>query len=852
MTSRPPAPAVVLALFFASGSTALVYEVVWLRKLVTIFGSTLFATSAILSTFMAGLALGALVAGRMLDRRSVRPLFVYGVLEIAIGLYALCVPWLLSGLTPVLKALWEAGARDSFLLLSAAKFALIGVVLLPPTVLMGASLPVLARQIADDPPRIGGQVGVLYAVNTFGAVTGTLLAGFVAIPAIGMRSTLFAAAALNLAIGTGACLIAGGASASTAAPRGGGETGTPATSTGRLRLALVVIALSGFAALALEVAWTRGLGLVFGSSVYAFSLMLVAFLTGLAAGGATFSAWLRRRPAVDPAALLAVLLASAGVLAYATAFAFQKLPLIFAQAYFTWRPPTVGWFAIQLLLSLMVMFPATAALGGIFPVVLQLHARSLDRVSGAVGTVYAANTLGTILGAVAAGFFLIPFLGVRNTVVAIAAVEVGLGLVVAGCVVTAGIAKRTALMVPMILGLVAILSIRPEWNVLLMNSGVYFNLQDLPAGSTWRDFQRYTQEKTVALYAREGLTAAVLVADQPAYRNRYLAVNGKVEASTGADMETQLMAAHLPLLLHPDPASMLIVGLASGITVGAAAAHPVERIRVVEVERAMIPAARLFSEWNGDVLDDARVEVSINDARTDLEFNPETYDVITSEPSNPWMTVASNLFTEDFFALARTRLKPDGIFCQWLQTYCLPTDDLRAVISAFRSAFPHVWLFETFEGTDLLLLGSARPLTLDLDRMDARIAELRVRMDLARIDVASAADVLPLFRLGGAEVDSVIAGASRNTDDNAKVEFSAARALYLDTLEANVAYLERFAADPLGYVMAGPDPPGDPDRLRLELARAWARRGNRKRAEDEVAKLPDALREEAARDVLTD
>jgi len=847
---RPgPAVPLVLALFFLSGATALVYEVVWLRKLVLIFGSTLFATSAILSTFMGGLALGAFAAGRMLDRLAVRPLLVYGILEIAIGIYAVAVPWLLDGLTPACKALWEAGASSSFLVLSAGKFAFIAVVLLPPTVLMGASLPVLARHVADDPLRIGGKVGTLYAANTFGAVAGTFLAGFVAIPAIGVRSTVLSTAALNLALGLAACAVARGAAAGPETP---GEAAARVPAPGRMRLALLAFGVSGFGALALEVAWTRGLGLVFGSSVYAFSSMLIAFLAGLAAGSATFSALLRRRPGIDPASLLALLLASAGALAYATAFAFERLPLIFAQAYFAWRPSPEGWFAIQLALSLMVMFPATVALGGIFPAVLQLHARSLDRVSASVGTVYAANTLGTIFGAAAAGFLLVPRLGVRNTVIAIAAAEVALGLVVAGAVMTAGRASRVALMAPMILALIVIVSFRPGWDVLLMNSGVYVNLQDLPADSTWRDFRAYTQHNTVALYAQEGLTATVLVADQPAYANRYLAVNGKVEASTTADMETQLMAAHLPLLLHPDPADVLIIGLASGITVGAAASHPVESIRVVEVERAMIPAARLFSEWNGHAMEDPRVEISINDARNDLEFRPESYDVIASEPSNPWMTVASNLFTEEFFALARTRLRPDGIFCQWLQTYYLPTEDMRSIIAAFRSAFPHVLLFETFEGTDLLLLGSGRPLALDLARMDTRIAELKVRMDLARIDIGSAADVLPLFRLGSAEVDRAIEGAPRNTDDNARVEFSAPRALYSDTLGGNVAYLERFAVHPLAYIAAGPDSPEDLDRLRLDLALAWARRGDMKRASAEAERLPDGPLREQARAVLTE
>jgi spermidine synthase len=311
-------------------------------------------------------------------------------------------------------------------------------------------------------------------------------------------------------------------------------------------------------------------------------------------------------------------------------------------------------------------------------------------------------------------------------------------------------------------------------------------------------------------------------------------------------METQLMAAHLPLLLHPEPADVMVIGLASGITVGAAATHGVERIKVVEVEEAMVPAARLFSEFNGNVLDDPRVEISVNDARNDLEFSADTYDVIASEPSNPWMTVAANLFTEDFFHMARTRLRPGGIFCQWLHTYYLPTEDMRSIIAAFRSAFPNVWVFETFEGVDLLLLGSDRPLELDLEGLEPRMADLRIRMDLARIDVRSPVDILPLFRLGDTEVDRLIDGAPRNTDDNARVEFSAPKALYSDTLDTNLEYLERFAADPMLYAKSGAtSPPGE--EVRLELARSWARRGNIEKAASEARTLLDGpLKEDAA------
>jgi spermidine synthase len=831
--------ALLFLLFLLSGATSLVYEVIWLRKLILIFGSTQFATSTILSTFMGGLALGAFVAGRWLGRSRVPPLRLYGLLEIGIGLYALAVPFLFASLTPVYRAVWEAGASENFLLLSLAKFAGIAVVLLPPTVLMGASLPVLARQVADDPKRIGGKVGALYAVNTFGAVLGVFLSGFVLIPTIGVQWTIWVTALGNGLLGAAAILLAGRfpsvASLVKAAPPADTAAPTPAG----VRLALVVFGFSGFGALVLEVAWTRVLALVIGSSIYAFSLMLLAFLIGLALGGAWFSRFLRRRPATDPAMLLAVLLAAAGGLAYATAFVFQALPRIYAEIFFALDPGPNAWFVIQLGLGLLVMFPATFALGGIFPAVVQIHARSLERVASSVGTVYASNTLGTIVGAAAAGFLLIPGLGVLPTVMLVAGLEILLGLIIVVFAMRRASRARLALGSAMAVGLVVILVARPGWDVNLMNSGVYMNLFDVEAEEGWETFRGlFTGDNNVVLYAEEGLTASVYVADQPEYGNRYLSVNGKIEASTTADLDTQLMCAHLPLLLHPDPRDVMIIGLASGITVGAAATHPVDSLRVVEVEKAMVPAAELFAEHNNRVLEDPRLTLSINDARNELEFSPETYDVIISEPSNPWMTVASNLFTEDFFRMARTRVRPGGVFSQWIQNYYLPAEDLRSIVAAFRASFRYVLLFEAAEGVDVLLMGSQEPLYFDLERFRERIGELRVRMDLGRIHVRHPLDFISRFRMGPAEVDRFVASAPRNTDDNARVEFSAPKTLGTYTLAGNMALIRRYLADPLDYIEPPVTDAEERDRIRLLLARRW------------LALEDDALVEAVARKAL--
>ena len=282
----------------------------------------------------------------------------------------------------------------------------------------------------------------------------------------------------------------------------------------------------------------------------------------------------------------------------------------------------------------------------------------------------------------------------------------------------------------------------------------------------------------------------------------------------------------------------MVIGLASGITVGAVATHPVESIRVIEVEKQMEPAARLFEAHNNYVLDDPRLELSFNDARNDLEFSSNSYDVIISEPSNPWMTVAANLFTEDFFSMAKTRLREGGVFSQWIQNYYLPREDLRSIIAAFRDSFEYVMLFETFDGIDLLLMGSQEPIVLDLERFETRMSELRVRMDLGRVGVRRPLDLVSLYRVGPEQIDRLIEGAERNTDDNARVEFSAPKTFGVYTLPENLKLLRQYTSDPLEII--SPQPTAEErDPLLLQLARQLFFRREYDLAREQLARITD-------------
>jgi spermidine synthase len=825
---RGPSGLVVFALFFASGAAGLVYQVLWLRQLTLIFGATAYATSAVLSTFMGGLALGASWAGRRADRWHVPPLQTYGKLELGITAYAATVPWLLDRAALLLELAWKLGADRHFIVLGIVKFIAIAILILPATTMMGATLPVLSRIAGGASRSAGARVGVLYAMNTLGAVVGTIVAAFVALPALGMKRTLVINLTLNALVGIVAWTVGRWAAGPPVRPSESADPPAPSPSTSRTLV--LAFAASGCAAMVLEVAWTRGLALVLGSSVYAYASMLTAFLLGLAAGSGSAAYFLKRRPHANSRAALATAFAAAGLLSFAAAYAIQALPRLFAEIYFRASPSPEGWWVAQLGIALFVMFPTTYALGWVFPLVLDAVGGGRQRVASSVGRIYAANTLGTIIGAVCGGFVLIPLLGIGTTLVSVAVGQLLLGAAILPGSTTGPALRRRAAAVACIALAVLCVGFRPGWDVLMMNSGVYMNIQDVDASKGWAEFQRQYRKTSEVVYARDGLTASILVARQLEIDNIYLAVNGKIDASSRVDLETQIMLGQLPLLIHPAPRDVLIVGLASGITAGSAATHPVEHIRVVEVEGKMVDAARQFGRHNHGVLDDARVTVSINDARNELQFSPTDYDVIISEPSNPWMTVAANLFTEDFFRIGRSHLRPGGLFEQWIQTYGLTPDSLRSILAGFHRAFPHVLVFETLNGIDLLVLGSDRPLVLDLDALERRSLELWVRADLARVGVGGAADIAAMLQTGGGALDVVLSGAAVNTDDNGLVEFAAPKAIYLDTQDANMAMLQGAREDPMAVVSGLVRTQESPDSLRLEMIRRWVRRGQSSRA----------------------
>ncbi len=760
--SAPPAWAI--ACFLVSGAAGLLYEVVWSKVLSQVLGNSLHAISTVVACFLAGLALGAWIAARVppAPGRAARR---YAALEVGIAvLGALSVP-ALRALDPVMGSLaGSLGGGPAFL---AARFALLALVLLPPTVLMGATLPVLVGGL--EPGRAGAMLARLYAINTVGAVAGTALGGFVLMPAVGLSATTWIAAVLN-AVAALSARRWGGAPA----PAAEAESARPAAADSRAAdtaspaFVAIAIGVSGFAALLFQMAWVRLYANLLGSSTYSFSGVLAVYLAGLAVGAALIARPLVRGGSL---ALFAALQAALALVAAFAAWAFPRLPEWYLALVQSGAP---GWATLQvtqLALVAPIVLPPCLLLGALFPLAIRLLGGSGAR---ATGTGYALNTLGTITGAIVGGYWLVPRLGVLGTH------QLALGLSAAIAVAAAVPALRGAgrgaaagaLAAAVLAAVTAVMA--PRWDPQVMSSGVYRPVRreylrqaalgrpgSLVEAATWRER---------LLYAREGEHSTVVVARDSLTGELSLRLNGKVDASTG-DMLTQVLLGLVPAALAKPDARALVIGHGSGVTLSAALAAGAGRTDLVELEPAVLEASRFFHEGAADPLRDPRAIVRVEDGRTALARAREKFDLIVSEPSNPWLAGVNNLFTTDFYRLARSRLAPGGVFCQWLQLYEISPATLGSILSAFLETFPEGHAFVGSAGSDLLLCAMDDPHALDFARLDGDAARREVRRaGLPALDALAAYYVGPFSQLR-----PLAAGAARNSDDRPIVEFRAPR-----------------------------------------------------------------------------
>ena len=704
-------------LFFLSGATGLVYELMWVRLLYQSFGSTIQSITTVVAAYMGGLGLGAWLLGRRVDRHR-RPAALYGQLEILIGLFGLVSPLVLSLAQRAYIALAHGLPPGSGISV-ALRFGLAGLVLLIPTTLMGGTLPVLTRAFtATDRGRLRASLGRLYGLNTLGACVGTALAGFFLIEFVGIRASLWGTALVNLVIGFVALRLPDPApAAAEPPPRVAEERSTSFVTPPALRtLAIILLVLTAFASLLDEIAWTRILVMVVGSSTYAFTLVLLCFLLGIGIGSSLVA---RSRVSAGETAASAAL--AQGVTAAGAALILVFFSLL--PAYIVWVfhiPELDAGPRLALMggaVAAVVLVPAIG-MGMTFPLLTDLVARSGEARGSDVGRSYLLNTVGSILGATLTGFVLVTWLGSDVSLRLGLAINVLAALALAALAargVAEGSAEHARLRTRVLGGgLLAIIGLAaaigaPRWSARLVDLGPTIYGRGLMSAGERQAFLNHAGARPLAFV--EGRNTTVSVWESTV--GRTLKVTGKVDASDYGDMDTQTMLGLAPVAARPHARSGLVIGFGSGVTTAVIAAVPgMERVRVVELEQAVLDVAPLFRHVNEDVLRRSNVQVIADDARSALQLSPERFDVIVSEPSNPWIAGIATLYTPEFYRILRGRLSEDGVFCQWVQLYQLPLSIVAGILRNVRSVFPYVAVWSG-GAYDLMVLGSPQPIVRD-------------------------------------------------------------------------------------------------------------------------------------------
>ena len=768
----------LLLLSFGSGLAALIYEIVWFQVLELVVGSSAVSLAVLLATFMGGTCLGSLLLPRLIPERY-RPLKVYASIETGIALLAVLVLFVTPAIGSVYTA-WAGYGLIGFLL----RGAVAAICLLPPTLLMGATLPILSRQVQATREGISW-MGFFYGANIGGAVCGCLVAGFYLLRKYDVATATYVAAAVNAAVAAMAVCVAETVLVSDPLPlRGcppvsggqynsppdtGGEPGAKRPAGGRSHANVhLAIALSGFCAMAAEAVWTRTLGLLFGASVYTLSIIVAVFLVGLGIGS-TIGSLLCRTVTRPRMALGWCQLLAAAAIAWTAYSLNASLP------YWPVNPSISSniWVNLQIDLdrALWAVLPPALMWGASFPLALAaagLNAQKPDRLMSAV---YASNTAGAIAGALSASLLLVAWAGSQHT----EQLLIGLSATAALLMLLPAVTRSRSIVLTAGAVLVAALLITsvPELSKLLIAQGRY--------ASTWVG-------KGTVVYAREGLNSSVAVSDFP-NGVRTFHVAGKIQASNvSRDMRLQRMLGHLTSLTPRSPRSVLVIGCGAGITAGAVSIDPrMERTTIVEIE-PLVPqtASTYFAHENFEVIRNPRVQIHIDDGRHYLLTTGDRFDAITADPLDPWVKGAANLYTEEFLEAAKGHLNPGGVVTMYIQLFETNMEAVKSAVATFFKVFPNGTAWgNTYDGRghDMILLGQVEPLRIDLDEAEQRLREpeyARVAASLDEVGMHSAVDLFATYAGRGSDLTEWLKSAAINRDRNLRMEYLAGAALDLD------------------------------------------------------------------------
>jgi spermidine synthase len=765
---------VLLLLAVGSGIAALIYEIVWFQLLELTIGSSAVSLAVILATFMGGTCLGSFILPRLISPGR-NPLRVYAAIETGIGVLGILV-LLLMPLAGSVYFAWSGYGLPGFLL----RGVVAATCLLPPTLLMGATLPALAMRVETTSESVSW-LGFIYGANIAGAAIGCLLAGFYLLREYDVNTATIAAAAINAVVACVALVLAS-KGRTHPIPALSAEGRRDSRTTSADATVYVVIGLSGLCALAAESIWTRMLGLLLGGSVYTLSIILVVFLAGLGVGSSMGS--LISRSLVRPrVALGCCQLLSAAAIAWTAYNLAASLP------YWPVNPSISSniWFNFQLDLdrAFWALLPPTLLWGASFP--LALASVALKRNDGArlFAGVYAANTLGAIVGALAASLLLVSWIGSQHTEQLLIALSMiaGLLLLLPGRRASSAVVSVIAVLA----GGLLIYGV-PPISKLLVAHGRY--------AATWVG-------KGDIVFAEEGLNSSVAVSEFP-NDVRTFHVAGKIQASNAPrDMRLQRMLGHLTSLTPASPRSVLVVGCGAGITAGAVSIDPeVEHVTIVEIE-PLVPkaASKFFNEQNFDVIGNSKVRLHIDDGRHFLLTTKEKFDAITVDPLDPWVKGAANFYTREFFDVAREHLNPGGVVTMYIQLFETNQAAVQSSIATFFEVFPNgtVW-GNTYQGQghDMVLLGEVEPLRIDLDAMEKRIEGNRIAQSLADIGMNSTLDLFATYAGRRSDLTEWLKDAAINRDRNLRMQYLAGFGLNLDdsaAIYAGMLAYRRFPAD---------------------------------------------------------
>ena len=775
--ARPsPDRALLLSLlFFCSGATSLGYEVIWFKRFAYLWGNSALAMAVVVAAVLWSLGVGAFLMGRRSERVP-DPIRWYGGCEVAIGVCALLIPWelqALAGLNGWLSSL----LHSSTLLLSAARALLTVLVLGPACLAMGATLPLLVKHAAAvEGEESRSSSSWFYGVNTAGAAAGTLLTGFCLLPMLGLFWTNLVIAGANFAIAA-AAFLAARRPAGQATPGRASATGKnirqptgPDPTPARARLVLAAALLAGFASLGLQMIWTRQLAVMLGGTTYAFSACLFLFLVGIGAGSLLYPA-LRQRTRTDlhlAAWVIGALVAATVAGRLAIPFSTQLVALL--------KP-----LRSSDLLNMAVCAGAAAslelvpalAMGVLFPLLVAQAGTAHAGAGRAIGSVYGWNTLGSIGGAFLTTLVLVPALTLPTTLALCLALYLAVLLLLQAADGTRGPIGSTLCV--LLLGLAGTLLAARPIDPRLTDFGAF-----LYGHAGAEDLRRTVK----VLSFREGRSCNVLVTEQE--DSRSLRVNGKVDASTTVDMETQLGLAYLPRALRPDAREILIIGFGSGTTAGASLLFPEARVTCAEIEPAVLAASPLFAAVNHRPESSPRFLPVLDDGRSFLQSTDRRFDLVISEPSNPWIAGVSSLFSEEAYRAARSRLAPGGLFAQWIHLYALEARDYTMIARTFTTVFPHaalLWINEK----NTILVGAEEPILppgAGLEKAQRLLqTSPAARADLEKYFQARSLPALLFSRLmldeaGLRDLVAADGGIQRHTDVNPHLEFAAPRRLF--------------------------------------------------------------------------